>query len=73
MSAAIQENKAYADTAHTLQACPFCGGKGEVVVCPYAGITYFKARCSGTTCFVKPETPLFIRKEQAMDVWNNRS
>jgi Lar family restriction alleviation protein len=56
-----------------LKPCPFCGGKAELRIRDVNMPKEFQVRCNGFTCKVRPETDLFIEREDAIAAWNKRT
>jgi Lar family restriction alleviation protein len=58
-----------------LKPCPFCGGKAELVKDRMA-LSFadsFFIRCDNADCYVKPQTPHRLSKDDAVNIWNRRA
>ncbi len=61
-----------------LKPCPFCGDFGNLCQAEnqaYEDVPKFLwfVRCNNKLCAIKPITPLYGTKQQAIETWNKRS
>lgn len=57
---------------YNLKPCPFCGGKGELVISISNTACWIKCdRCGATTMTVKAGLD-YSAKEKAVELWNTR-
>lgn len=58
--------------AELIKPCPFCGSEAKLVETSRRITKEYLIRCTNIDCTLRPKTPSFVDKDEAICRWNNR-